>query len=139
MTAKEYLNRILDWRGQLWREKADIEREAEMMLSIGGMDYSADRVQKTPETGMPKVERLVDRKMHYDAEFLQYTAEKDRIRAQIEAMGNEMFKNILVYRYICGFRFREIGEIMGYAENTLNHYHGEALRQFGAKYLGTGQ
>ena len=139
MTAKEYLNRILNWRWRLEREKAVIEREAEMMLSIGGMDYAADRVQKSPGTGMPKVENLVDRKNAYEAELTEYKAEAQRVQRQIEAMESETHKSILVYRYICGFRFREIGEIMGYAENTLNHYHGEALRQFGIRYLGTGQ
>lgn len=52
------------------------------------------------------------------------------IRREIEAMENETEREVLTYRYLCGFTWEEIAERMHYSFQHIHRIHKKALTNF---------
>ena len=132
MNAKTYLREIKIKRQYLERLKA---RRASLHLdvSFGGIDYSADKIQKTPENRLENAMiKLSDRMEDLDQKIAEVSIEiDDRLKA-IESIddGSDqrgMYRAILFKHYYEDKSFEEISVEMDYAYNYTCNIHGDAL------------
>lgn len=129
INAKEYLNGIKYKRKQLDRFK---KRRADLHLdvSFGGIDYSADRVQTTPDNKLEKAMiRLSERMEYLDERIAALSIEIDDRLNSIEAVTNNTYRDILFKRYSQYKSFEEISVEMGYDYNYVCNLHGDALKE----------
>ena len=127
--AKEYLNGIKYKRRQLDRFK---QRRADLHLdvSFGGIDYSADRVQSTPQNKMENAMiKLSERMAYLDRRILELSIEIDDRLSSIESLENGTYRDILFKHYAEYKSFEQISVEMGYAYNYICNIHGEALKE----------
>ena len=127
--AKEYLNGIKYKRKQLDRFK---KRRADLHLdvSFGGIDYSADRVQTTPDNKLEKAMiRLSERMEYLDERIAALSVEIDDRLSSIESVDNNTYRDILFKRYSQYKSFEEISVDMGYDYNYVCNLHGDALKE----------
>ena len=127
--AKEYLNGIKYKRRQLDRFK---QRRADLHLdvSFGGIDYSADRVQSTPQNKMENAMiKLSERMAYLDRRILELSIEIDDRLSSIESLKNGTYRDILFKHYVEYKSFEQISVEMGYAYNYTCNIHGEALKE----------
>jgi len=127
--AKEYLNGIKYKRRQLDRFK---QRRADLHLdvSFGGIDYSADRVQSTPQNKMENAMiKLSERMAYLDRRILELSIEIDDRLSSIESLENGTYRDILFKHYAEYKSFEQISVEMGYAYNYTCNIHGEALKE----------
>lgn len=54
----------------------------------------------------------------------------EEIRKQIEGLKDETEREVLTYRYLCGFTWEEIAERMHYTFQHVHRIHREALTKF---------
>lgn len=52
------------------------------------------------------------------------------IKDKIENINSEIYKNILIYRYLKSMKWEDIGEKMGYSLQHLHRLHNKALEEF---------
>ena len=127
--AKEYLNGIKYKRRQLDRFKqrrADLHHD----VSFGGIDYSADRVQSTPQNKMENAMiKLSERMAYLDRRILELSIEIDDRLSSIESLENGTYRDILFKHYAEYKSFEQISVEMGYAYNYTCNIHGEALKE----------
>ena len=127
--AKEYLNGIKYKRKQLDRFK---KRRADLHfdVSFGGIDYSADRVQTTPDNKLEKAMiRLSERMEYLDEKIYELSVEIDDRLNSIEAVTNNTYRDILFKRYSQYKTFEEISVDMGYDYHYVCNLHGDALKE----------
>lgn len=127
--AKEYLNGIKYRRKQLDRLK---ERRANLHLdvSFGGIDYSADRVQATPQNKLENAMiKLSERMAYIDRKIAELSVEVDDRLNSIEKIENGTYRDILYKRYAEYKSFEQISVELGYVYNYTCNLHGEALKE----------
>lgn len=104
-------------------------------------DYYLDLAQKcTPVYGaLPggggsyagKVARYVDKAVDKARELDKRLAVLIELEREIEGViaqvPDETARSVLTYRYINGWRLKEIGDRMGYSWEYMRHLHGDAL------------
>lgn len=128
MNAKEYLNGIKYKRRQLERFKQRRE-DLHIDVSFGGIDYSADRVQSTPENKLEKAAvKLSERLQYLDRKIMELSVEIDDRLNSIESLDNGAYRDVLFKRYSEYKSFEEISVEMGYVYNYTCNLHGEALK-----------
>jgi len=128
MNAKEYLNGIKYKRRQLDRFKQRRE-DLHIDVSFGGIDYSADRVQSTPENKLEKAAvKLSERLQYLDRKIMELSVEIDDRLNSIESLDNGAYRDVLFKRYSEYKSFEEISVEMGYVYNYTCNLHGEALK-----------
>ena len=129
MNAKEYLNGIKYKRRQLDRFKQRRE-DLHIDVSFGGIDYSADRVQSTPENKLEKAAvKLSERLQYLDRKIMELSVEIDDRLNSIESLDNGAYRDVLFKRYSEYKSFEEISVEIGYAYNYTCNIHGEALKE----------
>lgn len=129
MNAKEYLNGIKYKRRQLERFKQRRE-DLHIDVSFGGIDYSADRVQSTPENKLEKAAvKLSERLQYLDRKIMELSVEIDDRLNSIESLDNGAYRDVLFKRYSEYKSFEEISVETGYAYNYTCNIHGEALKE----------
>ena len=116
---KEYLKRLKDRRANLHIE-----------VSFGGIDYSADRIQATPENKLEKaVVKLSERLAYLDRKIATVSVEIDDRISSIEQLTNNTYRDILFKRYVELKTFEEISVELGYVYNYTCNLHGDALKE----------
>ena len=131
MTAKEYLEQIgrLEHKIACMKDRADYYDH--MSYSIPGQDFTRERVQTPP---------------NYEAPFLRWLIKLDEIKREIakkedelknlkaealmkiEALDNEDYKNVLIYRYFDHKKWGDIAAKMYASEKTVRRWHENALQ-----------
>ena len=127
--AKEYLKDIRYKRQQLERLK---ERRSQLHLdvSFGAIDYSADRVQTTPQNKLENAMiKLSDRIEQIDTSIAKLSIEIDDRLSNIESLSDSNHRDILFKRYSEYKSFEEISVEMGYVYNYICNLHGDALKE----------
>ena len=88
MNAKEYLSGIKVKRRQLERFKKR-RQDLHLDVSFGGIDYSADRVQSTPQNKLENaMVKLSERMAYLDRRIAELSVEIDDRISNIEAIEN---------------------------------------------------
>ena len=137
MTAKEYLMEIKKYRNAKRRLQRKIEELNADLYTIGGFDYSRDRVQNSmPKDVMSeKVMNLVELQRKYERAVLAYHEELNRRENQIMNMEKQSHRDILSAVYLEGMSLKEAACNLGYAYHWACHIHGHALLEFTKKYM----
>ena len=129
MNAKEYLSGIKVKRRQLERFKKR-RQDLHLDVSFGGIDYSADRVQSTPQNKMENAMiKLSERMAYLDRRILELSIEIDDRLSSIESLETGSYRDILFKHYAEYKSFEQISVEMGYAYNYTCNIHGEALKE----------
>ena len=127
--VKEYLKEIKYKQQYLQRLR---KRRASLHLdvSIGGIDYSADRIQSMPKNKLEEaMVKLSDRLERIDNNIAKVSIEIDDRISSIEKLSNDTYKSILFKRYVEDKSFEEISVEMGYVYNYTCNLHGDALSE----------
>lgn len=133
MTAKEYLEEyraIRRRRRALTKALESIDNE---LISIGGVNYG-DKVKSSPMNDPIGniVIQLTNRKAKYGLQILELQARETIYENQIMKISeiNDKWFEVLTYRYILNYDWKEIGAMMHKSRSQINLYHGEALKKF---------
>ena len=133
MKAKEYLRQLqrLDTMiNQKIKELGDLRL---MSQSVGGIDYSKERVQSSPSGDAPFVKpvlRMIELEQKINAEIDRFVDEKHEIINQIQALQNPKHIDIL-YKYYVEFKRLEIVAVeMNFTYQYIVELHGTALKEF---------
>lgn len=134
--AKAYLCEIrtLRRRAETMGERLRELRAQATLLS--GIDYSKAVVQTSPGDMMADIMGEVEEmtRRFRDA-ILEYQTVTEARATQIYMLGNDVYEDILEYRYIRDMSLYAIAEKMGYSYERIKHLHGEALAAFGQRFL----
>lgn len=137
MKAKEYLHQLrrLDAAiDQKSRELSDLRRA---LGSLGGIDYSKDKVQ-TPFSGeapfVRVIERIIDLEEELNADIDNFLNKKHEIVKQIQGLDNVLYAEILFKRYIEYKPLDLISAETNYTYQYIRELHGRALQEFERTY-----
>ena len=140
MKAKEYLQQLqrLDTMiNQKIKELGDLRL---MSQSVGGIDYSKERVQSSPSGDAPFVKpicRIIDLEAEINAEIDRFVDEKHKIINQIQGLKNSDYISLLFKRYVEFKSLERICVEMNFSYDYIKHLHGYALKDFEDKILNT--
>ena len=135
MTAKEYLSQV-----NRARLKADLIRRQYKAFMSGVASASVDSVRvdggklardKAEDHAMRGVE-LQERLNSVEREFFSL---QDKVFAEIDALDNMLYVQILMLHYINGRKLADVAEEIGYSYQYVKQAHGKALKAFEEKYL----
>ena len=65
-----------------------------------------------------------------DARALEYVERVMDVERRIDAVGDDLRRDVLRYRYLNGWSWREISARSGLSQDWLKHVHGRAVRDF---------
>lgn len=129
VNAKEYLRQIRVKRNQIKRFK-DRRASLHLDVSFGGIDYSKDRVQSTPQNAMEKaMMKLSERMAYLDRKIAELSLDIDDRLNSIESLDNGTYRDILFKHYAEYKSFEQISVELGYVYNYTCNLHGEALKE----------
>lgn len=133
MKAKEYLQQLqrLDTMiNQKIKELGDLRL---MSQSVGGIDYSKERVQSSPSGDAPFVKpvlRMIELEQEINAEIDRFVDEKHEIINQIQALQNQKHIDILYKHYVEFKRLKIVAVEMNFTYQYIVELHGTALKEF---------
>ena len=133
MKAKEYLQQLqrLDTMiNQKIKELGDLRL---MSQSVGGIDYSKERVQSSPSGDAPFVKpvlRMIELEQEINAEIDRFVDEKHEIINQIQALQNQKHIDILYKHYVEFKRLEIVAVEMNFTYQYIVELHGTAFKEF---------
>lgn len=133
MKAKEYLQQLqrLDTMiNQKIKELGDLRL---MLQSVGGIDYSKERVQSSLSGDAPFVKpvlRMIELEQEINAEIDRFVDEKHEIINQIQALQNPKHIDILYKHYVEFKRLEIVAVEMNFTYQYIVELHGTALKEF---------
>lgn len=133
MKAKEYLQQLqrLDTMiNQKIKELGDLRL---MSQSVGGIDYSKERVQSSHSWDAPFVKpvlRMIELEQEINAEIDRFVDEKHEIINQIQALQNPKHIDILYKHYVEFKRLEIVAVEMNFTYQYIVELHGTALKEF---------
>ena len=71
-----------------------------------------------------------DSKPHCQPQLDKAEYIRDKIEAEIEAIGDELLSEVLMQKYMCGRSLSEIAERMVYSSRHIERLHARALERF---------
>lgn len=138
MKAKEYLRHLQRLDTMINQKIKELNDLRMISQSTGGMDYSKERVQSSPTGDAPFVQsvlRIAELEKEINAEIDRFVDEKHTIINQIQALQNPRYIDILYKRYIEYKSLEQICVEMKFSYDHIRHLHGDALKEFGEKFL----
>lgn len=116
------------------RQIRDLRRS---MSYLRSMDYSADRVQTTPNGSgfTSEAIRLADLELEAEKHIRECEALRAKIVHQIEGLSDPRYVDVLSSVYIHRMDLMDVADALHYDYYWTCHLHGEALKAFEAKYL----
>lgn len=131
MTTKEHLERYKSWH----HEKLNLLDEREHIITEeampAGIDYSAEKVQTSPEDGMlKKILRIKRRTEEIDKRVEKLTLKMEKLKDTINAVPAPS-NRLLYLRYIELMEWEDVGKSMGYSEDHVKGpLHMKSLADF---------
>lgn len=130
MEKKEYLKEYGNIKKQIQRIELHIEEIRTSKMYPSAIKYS-DMPKGTDISDLSDYAVTIDKDL---CKLMELQAKKkaklDEIMDAIYIMDDEVEKDVLVYRYIRGFSWETISEIIGYSIQSVYRYHGKALQHF---------
>lgn len=132
MTAKEYLMQIRASDMKIDQKIKEYESIKKRHSTLNGMDYSAVRVQTSPDgQGFTRaIDRLIDLEREINEDIDAFYNDKHRKIKEIQEMGRTEYIDVLYRRYVEYKPLEQIAVEMGYSYYWCCHIHGEALKEF---------
>lgn len=133
MTAKQYLSSLKRLDSIIKQKTEELEDLKSKSKSIRSIDYSAERVQKSPSTDAPFVkilDNIVDLSNEIAEDIDRLIAQQHTIIFQIQELKNPIYIDILYKKYVQFKRFEKIAVEMNYNYEYIRQLHGHALCAF---------
>lgn len=132
MTAKEYLGQIRVLDAKIDNMQRQLDDLREMITATGGIDYTRERVDSSPEQDQlaARMARYIDMGNKIDKEIDRLIDMKYRIVKQINLLKDDRYIILLDLRYVRLLSWEQISSIMGYSLRHVYEIHGEALSAF---------
>lgn len=136
MKAKESLEEIRKMEILIEQKKKELSMLHGSRPYIKGFDYSAERVQTSPDgEGFTRgSHRLVDLEMELESDIERFSQKRHEVITRIQSMEKPEHTSILFKRYVEYQSFEQISYEMGYSYNYTCRIHGEALKSYEEKY-----
>ena len=133
MTSKEYLNqaRRLDKMINSRLREIDYWKDLSTRLSgvrFDGMPHSPNQPVEAPFVG--SIERIDESRRSVEDKVAYLISLRDEINRRIGMLDDHDEQVLLRYRYIDGFTWEEIENMMNVSERTAFRIHGSALAHF---------
>lgn len=137
MTAKEYLKEIRKIDVSIDQKQIEYDTLKGSRTYVGGMDYSAERVQTSPDgSGFTRIsDRLADLQREIDEEIDRWHDMRHERINQIQQLSKTEYVDILFRRYV---QYQSLETIAGDLDKSyywICHLHGEALQELEEKFL----
>lgn len=131
MTAREYLSRAIYIREQIRQADERVEEIRHRMQSVGAIRYDKLNVQSSPEDPLlENIARLMDaeqRALDLEAKLVDVYEE---IQQKIWKLDSDLYRTILIKRYLHDKPVRQIAEEIHYSEGYVRILHTAALKAF---------
>lgn len=135
MTAKQYLRRISQIKGQIRLLDIEIAELRIDITSTKGVRYDDDRIQVTPgnplDSYVIELEALerkaVDLRLEYHRQY-------DHAREMINQIEPEPYRELLWLRYLENKTLFAVAKEMNYTYKSIQNMHGYALQTFEKKF-----
>lgn len=132
MRAKEYFLSVLAAEKELKLIRAKIRHYEDIGYSITG--GSMDSPVVSHSRGSSRVEAaamgIFDATRALEEKAKEYVAVIARAEHLIALLPQERYRQILTYRYLCGWSFRSISDELHYTDSkSVYHAHGYALKR----------
>lgn len=132
MTSKEYLGQIrrLDFR--IKQKRRELEELRDLQGRTMGVDYSGAKVQSSFHgyEGEKIAIEIMELEKDITDELVVLQKRKALLFEEINRLENEIYVEILAYRYINCMRLEEIAVEMHMSFDWVRHLHGKALQEF---------
>ncbi len=132
---EERINEAYSWLNRSRRCDSEIRRmirkidELKGCLLAGGVDYSKDRVNTSPDDMMSKIFAEIDETERLIMEkSLERAYQVSEIAESIESIDNELQKNVLTEFFVSRKSVKEIAKDMNYSINWINKLKKEGVR-----------
>lgn len=137
MTAKEYLKEIKKIDVAIDQKQIEYETFKGSRTYIGGMDYSAELVQTSPDgSGFTRIsDRITDMQREINDEIDQWHDMRHERIGQIQQLSKVEYVSILFKRYVQYKSLETVASEMDFTYNYTCNLHGEALQEFTEKFL----
>ena len=133
MKAKEYLQQLQRLNTMINQKIKELGDLRLMLQSVGGIDYSKERVQSSPSGDAPFVKpvlRMIELEQEINAEIDRFVDEKHEIINQIQALQNPKHIDILYKHYVEFKRLEIVAVEMNFTYQYIVELHGTALKEF---------
>lgn len=137
MTAKEYLKKLQRLDTVITQKISELGDLRIMSRSVGGIDYSKERVQTSPfgdATFVKMISRMCDLEVEINAEIDKFVEEKHKIINQIQNLKNPKHIDMLYKHYVEFKRLEVVAVEMNYTYQYARELHGLALQDFEKTY-----
>lgn len=130
--AKAYLSQIRKMEILVEARMRQLDKLRRERVYLRGGGYDRDRVQ-TSGISDPSREsdRLLDLELEISRALTDAVDTQNRVLVEISHLQTPEYVDLLLYRYLEGLSFEQIGELMGYSYGRITHMHGDALQAFG--------
>lgn len=128
MTVKEYLQRYLDADRAINAKLEQIERLRALATKTTQV-LQPDKILsgQAGDKMSGIVGKIIDMETEVDADIDRLQVVKREVEAAIDAVDNGRLRDLLRYRYICGWQFEKISLALCYSYIHVCRLHGEAL------------
>lgn len=135
MTAKEYLTEIQSLKEDIRISRKIVENFHISYSSMHGIDYSGSKVQSSPKNSLEEAAwRMLEQHDSAVKHLWWATSEMAQRLSMIRSLSKPIYCQILYMRYYDGMEFQAIADKVKKEPGTVGNLHGEALKEFGAKY-----
>ena len=129
MEVKEYLQQLFwmeDEVKDLINERILLNSNTLRVSKLKDVNVQSSQVRTVEDTYLSLVDFSIKIQQKGD-ELLKL---KIQISSQIDEMHTPEYRRVLRYRYLMGFSWKKVAELMGYDERHIYRIHGNALQEF---------
>ena len=140
MQSREYLSQLKNLDNRIRDLIKETERWRDIATSTGGVDYSEEKVQTSPNPDRmgDLVGRVVDYQNKCKKEAENYIELRKTIIEQIKSLKgdekSEMFYSILYGYYVENKNFNKLAVELNYSFRQIKRHYSEALEAFEKRY-----
>lgn len=131
MTAKEYLNQLLNLERLIEAKRLECERLDAMSKKVSSTlsDCKVETSRDNDKTAVIVIQ-VIELKKDISEQMKIYLELQEKISKEIDAIEDMRYRSLLIMRYITGLKFGEISEKMNYGTRWVLILHREALKEF---------
>ena len=129
MEVKEYLQQLFwmeDEVKDLINERILLNSNTLRVSKLKDVNIQSSQVRTVEDTYLSLIDFSIKIQQKGD-ELLNL---KIQISSQIDEMHTPEYRRVLRYRYLMGFSWKKVAELMGYDERHIYRIHGNALQEF---------
>lgn len=135
MTTKDYLNQVSRLDSMIQNKMSEILQYRELSVSLSAVS-SDIKVRTSPDMDKigNSIARLDEMEKQLDEMIDHFVDKKTHIIAQIDAVKDEVYYQVLFARYIEKKTFEKIAMELNYSLRQISRVHEKALAEFEKKY-----